>query len=296
MNKTHINNHYLHLVFSLLLTVGLLSACGSPATSDAQNSFLAGEPTDIQVLIGANDFPVGRPRVPILLFAGPERVDDAKTVVVTVFDLNKNPPEAKWSGQATNYSDYAIPYWVVYPELPSPGTWGLIAQIGKADGQETSAQLIIQANDDTLVPLIGRQPPASQSRTIASEPDMRKLTSAAQPNLAFYQLTIAEAMQNGKPTVVVFATPGFCETAMCSPVLGSAEEVQATYGEQANFIHVEVFKEYPPNVVVDETMVEWNLISEPWTFVLNRQGIVLARLNGPVSPRELTEWLEVALK
>lgn len=289
-------NRYRTILLVLLLGIVFLSACGKSAAQEVQDSFLEGEPTDIQALVGSDDFPVGHPRVPILLYSGTDQVSDAKAVVVTLYDLKENPPQARWSGEAINYSDYAIPYWVVYPELPSPGIWGLSTKIRKVDGEDTTAQLIIEATNGSMMPLVDTQPYASQNRTLATEPDITKLTSAAKPNKLFYEMTIAEAMKNGKPSVIVFATPGFCQTKMCSPVLSSVEEVQKVYAEQVNFIHIEVFKEFPPNAVVDKTLIEWNLSSEPWTFVLNAQGAVSARLGGPVSPQELTEQLDAVLK
>lgn len=254
------------------------------------------EVSDIQAMVGSNDFPAGTPRVPLLLFSGAQKVSDAKTVVVTAFDLSQDPPKAGWQGEATNYSDYSVPYWVVYPELPSVGTWGLLTEIVKKDGSKTTSQLVIEVTEASSVPKIGSRPPASKNRTVASEPDLAKLTTSSKPNPAFYQTTIAEAMQNGKPSIIVFATPGYCQTAMCSPVLSSAEEVQAEFAARANFIHIEVFKKPPPNAVVDDTMVEWQLESEPWTFVLDDKGVIAAHFSGPVSPRELRVAVEDVLK
>lgn len=62
------------------------------------------------------------------------------------------------------------------------------------------------------------------------------------------------------------------------------------YGKQANFIHLEVYKEFQPLTLSDE-MGEWGLTTKPWTFVLNDKGEVTARLGGPVSPKELTDAL-----
>lgn len=266
------------------------------ATESGTSAESPSEVSDIQAMVASNDFPVGNPRVPLLLFSGAQKVSDVKSVAVTVFDLSQNPPKAGWQGAATNYSDYSVPYWVVYPTLPSAGTWGLLAQIVKQDGSETTSQLVIEVTEVSTVPAIGSRPPASKNRTIATEPDLAKLSSGSNPNPAFYQMTIADAMQNGKPSVIVFATPGYCQTAMCSPVLGSAEEIQIEFAERANFIHIEVFKVPPPNAVVDDTMVEWQLQSEPWTFVLDDEGRIAVHFSGPVSPRELRVAVEDVLK
>ena len=67
--------------------------------------------------------------------------------------------------------------------------------------------------------------------------------------------------------------------------------VYAGLGDKANFIHIEVYQSFDPFVYVEE-MDEWHLQSEPWTFVLDRGGVVAARFGGPVSPRELEAALQ----
>ncbi|MCA9957231.1 MAG: thioredoxin family protein, partial [Anaerolineales bacterium] len=99
-----------------------------------------------------------------------------------------------------------------------------------------------------------------------------------------------EAMASGKPSVISFATPGFCQTRYCSPVVNSVSEAKEQFGDAANFIHVEVYKEFNPLVLADE-MAEWGLLTEPWTFVLDGNGRIAARLGGPVSPQELADVL-----
>jgi hypothetical protein len=270
----------------LLVLLLLLAACGGRREATVDN-FQADGPTEFQMLVASEDFAVGQPRVPIVLYDGPDRVLDAQAMKITAFDLDADPPTPGWTGEAVNYSDYLVPYWVVYPELPHPGIWGLQAEITKADGGVTKAELVIEVKAETAMPGLGDQPPASQNRTVATEPDLRKLTSAVEPNPAFYQMTVADAVQSGRPSLVVFATPGYCQTALCVPVLKSVEGIYPAFKDQVNFIHVEIYKEFNPQLVTDETVTEWELTSEPWTFLLDESGVIVARFGGPVSPREL---------
>ncbi|MCI0395100.1 MAG: hypothetical protein L0322_09210, partial [Chloroflexi bacterium] len=228
------------------------------------------------------------------LYAGPERVAGAQRVTLTAFDLASGTPVPGWTGEATGYNDYVVPYWVAYPELPHAGFWGLAAEITLADGATTQTQFAIEVAAESLAPDVGERPPASQNRTLASEPDIAKLTSDPTPNPGLYQMTIAEALDSGRPTIVTFATPAFCQTQFCAPVVDSVEEVYELHGEQANFIHIEVYKTFNPLVLADE-MEEWGFSSEPWTFVLDGEGHVAAKFGGPVSPRELAAALEPLL-
>jgi len=142
---------------------------------------------------------------------------------------------------------------------------------------------------------VGAPAPLSENRTLATGLELEKLTSAVEPNPAFYQMTVHEAVANDQPSVIVFSTPGFCQTAFCAPVLDSAEAVATALGDHANFIHIEVYKQFNPELVLADEMVEWGFTSEPWTYVLDNEGWVAARFGGPVSPRELRAALESLL-
>jgi hypothetical protein len=277
----------------VLILGSLISACsGSPPTAAvaAPTSGLS----QLQVAVAIDDLSVGSPRVPILLFDGTERVADALRVEVAAFDLSIEPPIEGWSGEAINYSDYEFPYWVLFPELPHAGFWGIGAVITMADGSVTKAEFVLEVVEQSSSPALGDLAPPSQNRTFDNEPDLAKLNSGADPIAGLYEITVAEAIDSGIPTVVTFATPQFCTSRLCAPVVDSVEAVYEEVGGAANFIHIEIFKDFETFEYTDE-IEEWGLISEPWTFVLDGDGRVLAKFGGPVSPRELTEALEPVL-
>lgn len=284
------------ILISLLIL--LLAACGGgeeptaePEPAGTTAAVVSSGATEIQIAVATNDFAIGTPRVPFILFDGPEQVADAQSVQITAFDLSLETREPGWSGQAVNYSDYEVPYWVVYPEVDVAGNWGLLAEVTRADGSVVQAPFTIQVNEATESPAIGSPAPASENRTLETEPDISKLTSGTNPEPGLYQMTVAEALESGRPTVVTLATPAFCQTQICAPVITSIEAVYETYKDQANFIHLEIYKDFQELVTADE-VAEWGIPSEPWTFVIDADGNITARFGGPVSPRELTEALE----
>lgn len=277
----------------IVLTALLLAACGAPPTGTP--AAVPSGQSDIQIAVTSNDFEAGQPRVPFVLFSGTRKVADAQRVKLTAFDLTPATPTQGWSGEAISYSDYEVPYWVAFPELPHPGFWGLGAEITLADGSTTAAQFSIEVVEDTSSPAIGARPPASENRTLKTEPDIHKLSSGSDPLPGLYQMTVADALASGRPSVVNFATPAFCTSKLCAPVVNSVEAVYEDLGDRANFIHIEVYKTFDPLVYADE-MSEWGLLSEPWTFVLDKEGKVAHKFGGPVSPRELSEALEPLLQ
>jgi hypothetical protein len=130
--------------------------------------------------------------------------------------------------------------------------------------------------------------------------DLTKLTSALTPNPAFYQMTLAEAMTNGKPTLLLFATPAFCQTRFCGPAYDVTSELQKEYGDQINFIHVEIYTGLPDpsatNWQLAPAMTAFGLSSEPWLFVLDRKGVVIYRVEGLFTAEEIEEYIPKALE
>jgi hypothetical protein len=269
--------HHLPL---LLILLWALTACGG---ADAP----AEPPLELQLVVATDDFAVGPTRVPFIIYSGVDRVADAQSVTIYLYDLAPETPELVWEGAATGYNDYEVPYWTINLELPRAGYWGLGAEIALADGRQATGQFAIEAQAQSLGPAVGARPPASQNRTLDSEPDINRLTSDFNtPDPALYQMTVAEAMRSGRPTVVAFTTPAFCATQICAPVLESVKQARQQVGDRVNFIHIEVYQEFEPLVLADEITV-WGLTSEPWTFVLNSDGAVTARLGGPLAVSEL---------
>jgi hypothetical protein len=180
---------------------------------------------------------------------------------------------------------------VAYPDLPEPGFWGFVADIMLDDGRSLQSQLTIDLQAESKSPALGSVAPASQNRTLATEPDISKLNSGVNPDPALYQMTVAEAVTDGRPTVVGFITPGLCQTQWCAPVLDSVAAVRDGVGDEAaNFIHIEVYEDFQ-NLTPVKEMDEWGLDTEPWVFVLDENGRVTAKFNGPLSPQELSAAL-----
>lgn len=271
--------------------VFFLYGCSSLARAPGSTPALAQPTSSLVVVVASDQFATGTPRVPFVLFDGDRPFSEAQSVQVTAYMLDSATATPMWMGEATSYNDYEIPYWVVYPELARPGYWGIETRINLSDGTTTSGEFAIEVVDDTGSPDVGDRAIASHNRTLASEPDIRKLSSDSKPDLALYQTTLADALESGLPTVVTFATPGYCVSRLCAPVLNSVKAAANALEGEAVFVHIEVYKTFDPLVYADE-MREWSLMSEPWTFVIDRQATITARLGGPVSLQELTQALE----
>jgi hypothetical protein len=88
--------------------------------------------------------------------------------------------------------------------------------------------------------------------------------------------------------VVTFATPRYCTSRTCGPVVDVVNYVRRRLAARGvRFIHVEVYTQNRPELGYNRWMRRWGLRSEPWTFLVARDGRVKAKFEGSVSAREL---------
>ncbi len=112
------------------------------------------------------------------------------------------------------------------------------------------------------------------------------------------RMTIAEAISGGLPTLVTFATPAFCTSATCGPQVEVVSTIKERYKGRANFIHIEVY-DNPHEMEGDVSkgrlsplLDEWGLRSEPFTFVIDADGLVAAKFEGFATEDELESALQ----
>jgi hypothetical protein len=98
-----------------------------------------------------------------------------------------------------------------------------------------------------------------------------------------------------KPVVLVFATPALCRSRVCGPIVDELEELKARYGGRAEFIHMEVFNQNRIERGYRPQFRAWRLPSEPWTFMIDRHGKVVASFEGPASVSEMQAEIERAI-
>jgi hypothetical protein len=96
--------------------------------------------------------------------------------------------------------------------------------------------------------------------------------------------------------VLVFATPRLCQSRVCGPVVDVAEQLKADYGDEVEFVHMEIYKNNEIQDGFRPQVAAWRLPSEPWAFAIDKQGKIAARLEGAYSARELQAAIQKALK
>ena len=123
--------------------------------------------------------------------------------------------------------------------------------------------------------------------TLASvKGDASKIDTRVPPARDLLEHDLAEVLGK-RPVVLMFATPRLCASRTCGPVVDVMEQVKAQTGSGPAFIHVEVYKENNVSKGFLPQLLKWRLPTEPWTFVIDRAGIVRERFEGTLSVAEL---------
>ena len=124
---------------------------------------------------------------------------------------------------------------------------------------------------------------------------MRHIDTSDPPDPRLHQVRIADAIAQGKPQVIVFATPKFCTSRVCGPVVDVVRLLLPTYGNRVVFAHQEIWQDFATQRV-SPTVEEWHLHSEPWIFVVDGQGIIRAKFEGLTTARDIAVALQQILE
>ena len=292
-------------VLSLALVGLAILACAAPATPDDPLAQPPGGPP-VSLVVSNSDLAVGENRISFgLVDRDYMPVRPAEVALRAVY---YEPGAA--TGQVRHRTDARFLPWppegrrgvfvadVVFDQAgtatgDSLGIWELHATFEYEDEEPLTIGAVVSVAVAHSVPFIGDAAPPSDTPTADTTEDLRTISSSPQPDPALYRLSVAEAVRSGKPAVISFATPAFCVSATCGPQVSDLSVLAAQYGRQANFVHVEVYRDPhlidPANPARDlvPAVKEWGLVSEPWTFVVGEDGRVAGRFEQYVPPAVL---------
>jgi hypothetical protein len=274
----------------LLLLATMVASCGQAPPAAPQGN-------EVTPVFAFSEAVVGRNRIAIGLVRGGAPVNDPNAKIhLRFFSLDENNPQPKSEADATYYGQ-GLPaaFYVAYPTFDKPGNWGIEVQTRlSGQAQPSTSKLRLEVKAQSSVPNVGQAAITVKTLTVKDVPDPAHLSSGTNPDPAMYQVSLDQALTSGKPTALLFATPGFCKTATCGPSLQVMQGLQKQYSVKMNFIHIEVYK-YPfgesaqrqDNSGLSDPMVAWHLQSEPWLFLIDAKGTIAARFEGGITKEEL---------
>lgn len=249
-------------------------------------------------------------RIPFAVVAGSavDIADDAE-LPVRVFQEGKVIEELTVRGHIVDHDHVGdggdpehqhadlLRYFPLRATLPTPGVYDLEADFGV--GRRVLLPVQAFPLDEIVVPLTGDQIPPLVTPTVTDPAGVDTLCTRAPEACSFHGPTVAEVLAEGRPMALLIATPAFCQTAFCGPVLETLLEHAPTVPDVVP-IHLEVYAN--PAALggnFDRTLLEMapqvaqlGLTFEPSLFLVNSNGVIADRIDNIYDASELVASLE----
>ena len=294
----------------VLVAALCVAGCGSstggngsakPGTLGAE---LARSGPDVALIQGTGDYAVGQVRVTFLVIDSKSRSIERPHARVWVGPSLDAPPTTTTHaalepigipGKSESATGGVTRIYVARFTLSKPGKYTLVAQ---PDGAKIQGIANLDVRRHPQAPAVGDKAIPSRTPTLASaDGDVASLTTADPPDLSLLHYSVADSVKAHAPFVLVFATPKFCTSRTCGPVVDVAQAVQRRFADSGvRFIHVEVYTDNNPAQGFNRWFREWRLPSEPWVFLVGRDGRIKARFEGSVSAAELSAAVQRLLR
>jgi hypothetical protein len=287
----------------------VLAACGgdepggtssgaAPAGSLKQ---LAADATQVSLLGAQSQLPVGKSLFTFGLATADNRLvtGGSPQVWVARDDTSKaaGPFPSRWfeltayaQTRDTGPRSELTGFYGAEVELPDAGNWMVAAAL------DAGGRLVGQG----AVPVSAEVPSAVGTRAkplktpVATSAAGRKKICTRQPACPLHAISLDKALAAGKPTVLDFGTPQLCSSRMCGPVVDEQMVAAAKLGGKASFIHVEIYPSRDTAKPV-KALTDYGFTTEPWILVIDRDGVIRNRFEGPVTAGQIEDALRPLL-
>lgn len=280
----------------VVCAAALTAGCGGSKSSSPRTlgDLLKRPGPDVSITAGAAEFVPGTVRYPFLVIRNDARPVERRTAGVWLATARDRAPFAHVTarlepigipGRSAPAFGEVSRIYVAHLSVPRPGRYWVVAEPTGAKIQAIGA---LEVSAHAPSPAVGAKAPRSATPTLA-DANAAALTTRRPPDLGLLRYSIAGALAEHRPFVVTFATPKFCTSRTCGPVVDVVDAVRKRFASSpVRFIHVEVFAGNDPAKGYNRWMRQWGLRSEPWTFLVGRDGRVKAKFEGSASAAELT--------
>lgn len=272
----------------MILALGIVAAaCGGSTSTFGDDAIAVRASTDIGVgrerlLLGVSDVDgtrLGSPEEAVSFLVSPVDDPDSTQLVPATF---------------TWILEDVVGLYRAEVDFDRPGSWQAVITPEEGDPLDP---VLFNVFEEPFAPALGEPAPVAPTPTLDDLP-IEELTTDDEPDLSFYELSLEEAIASGRPTVLVFSTPAYCQTSACGPLLDTVKAMAPGFPD-VNFIHVEVFTglsdpDFVPDVahLAPAVTEEWySLPSEPWVFVIDSSGLIAGRFEGVMDDSELAAVL-----
>ncbi|HUF54331.1 MAG TPA: hypothetical protein VMR52_11235 [Dehalococcoidia bacterium] len=194
--------------------------------------------------------------------------------------------------------------YVAYVDFDTAGDWGVEVTGATPGGEDLEpVRLSFNVLEEHFGLAVGDPAPPTVQTILSDVIDIAEIDTSEVPIPEQHDMTIADAVASGRPTVVAIVTPAFCQTVICGPIKELFDDLYEEHRDEANFIHVEPYDVECARSGEFQTLFdcanpiveEWGLRSEPWVYIIDSDGVIAAAFDGIASLEEMQAALDEVL-
>jgi hypothetical protein len=280
---------------ALLSAGGALAACGrtSPSLSASAGPTDAStaDPGSAAVRAVAPDATVD---LAVVAATFEQLVDQPNPFVFGLFTLEQEPiPDANAELYAVPASGEPLGPWPATPsgaDIPPGALYTVPVEFASTglhemvvvtdDGRAGTVAIEVRDAESSVLPAPGTQAPAVATPTTADHLGYERICTRTPEPCGMHEVSLDEALAADRPVVVLFATPAFCQTAVCGPTVDVLEEVRQDGFDDVTFIHCEIYED--AGETLGDPVAAWELPTEPWMYVVDAGDTIVRRADGPL--------------
>lgn len=182
------------------------------------------------------------------------------------------------------------------------GFWRVVVT-AEVDGETLTADAAFGVSGARQTPAPGDPAPEADPPLVGAEGvDPKAIDSRAHdgevPDPELHDTTVTAAVAAGMPVLVVVSTPVYCVSRFCGPITDAVADLASTYGDRAEFVHIEVWEDFEQKKVnaaarpwMSKDPTTQNL-TEPWVFLVGADGVITHRWDNVATVADMTAALE----
>lgn len=205
-------------------------------------------------------------------------------------EVRSGPHAATWHPEQGPGTGTGTGLYQVQLSLPDPGALELVGVIGDRYGT-AAVNVVDPASSQAPAP---GEPAVPTPTPTEADPLGFERICTQDPSCPMHEQSLDAVLAEGRPVMLLFATPAYCQTVACGPSVGNLEAVRASrdWGDVA-FVHVEIYESQAEAGSQPAPPVQaWGLPTEPWLFAIARDGTIADRLDGPMLDDDMTRLAE----
>ena len=269
-----------------------LAACGGPSSTTGSTIGTVDASRQIVKRFPPTGMVPGSVRLPISLadstgILGTDRLPSLPpTLTASVVNTETGTEIISYTTADLHSANMATPYWSFIVDIPEPGIYSMT--VNEAPRSEMSFQIF--GRDAVAMPLVGDPLPPYDTPTFDDARGVDPICTRPDEMCPFHEVTLTEALASGKPVVYMVGTPAYCKTGTCAPGLDGLIEIAQSVGDQAVFVHADVYTDRTTTQVAP-AVTAFSLDFEPVLYITDAQGVLVNRLDAIFDVNEIRDAL-----